>query len=168
MIRELLQFQQVFVDGKGYAGVASAVEVPKVEALKREYMAGGMGGKINVRTGQHAALTAAVTFQGFDPDLYTAFGVAEGQLIPFTVKGSTQDADGKTHAHAIKMRGFISKLDEGEWKDGEEVPLKLDLDLWYYKRERDGVELIEADPVNMIFRVNGVDQLADHRANIGR
>ncbi|MDO5643676.1 MAG: phage major tail tube protein, partial [Paracoccus sp. (in: a-proteobacteria)] len=118
--------------------------------------------------GQHAALTASVTFEGFDPDLYTGFGIAEGRMLSLTVKGSTQDADGKTHAHAVKMRGFISKLDEGEWKDGESVPLKLDFDLWYYKRERAGVELIEADPVNMIFRVGGVDQLAEHRANIGR
>lgn len=168
MIRELLQFQQVFVDGRGYAGIASAVEVPKVEVLTREYSAGGMSGKIKVRQAQHGLLTASVTFQGFDPDLYQHFGIAEGALLPLTVKGSTQDADGKTHAHAIKMRGFIAKLDEGEWKDGEEVPLKIDFELRYYKRERDGVELIEADPVNMVFRVRGVDQLAQHRANIGR
>ncbi len=168
MIRELLQFQQVFIDGKGYAGIASAVEVPKVEVLTREYTAGGMSGPIKVRQAKHGLLTAAITFQGFDPDLYTGFGIAEGSTLSLTVKGSTQDADGKTHAHAIKMRGFIEKLDEGEWKDGDEVPLKLDMSLRYYKRERDGVELIEADPVNMIFRVRGVDQLAQHRANIGR
>lgn len=109
-----------------------------------------------------------MTFQGFHPDLYTGLSLTEGSLLPLTVKGSTQDLDGNTHALAIKMRGFIEKIDEGEWKDGEEVPLKLDLSLRYYKRERAGVELIEADPVNMIFRVNGVDQLAQHRANIGR
>ena len=168
MIRELLQFQQVFVDGKGYAGMASAVEVPKIEVLTREFGAGGMSGNVKIRQARHGLLTASVTFQGFDPDLYTHLGIAEGALVPLTVKGSTQDADGNTNAHAIKMRGFISKLDEGEWKDGEEVPLKLDFDLHYYKRERAGVELIEADPINMIFRVNGVDQLAQHRANIGR
>lgn len=65
------------------------------------------------------------------------------------------------------MRGFIENLDEGEWASGEEVPLKLDISLRYYKRERAGVELIEADPLNMVFRVNGADQLAQHRANIG-
>lgn len=168
MIRELFQFQQVFVDGRGYAGVASAVEVPKVEALTREFRAGGMSGPVKVRQAGHGLLTATITFQGFDPELYLHFGITEAALIPFTVKGSTQDIDGKAHAHAIKMHGFISKFDEGEWKEGEEVPLKLDLDLRYYRRERDGVELIEADPINMVFRVNGVDQLAQHRANIGR
>lgn len=49
MIRELLQFQQVFVDGKGYAGVASAVTVPTVELLTREFSADGMSGPVKVR-----------------------------------------------------------------------------------------------------------------------
>ncbi len=167
-MRELLQFQQVFVDGKGYAGVASAVQVPTIELLTREFSAGGMSGPVKVRQARHGLLAATITFQGFDPDLYTSLGLTEGTLLPLTVKGSTQDINGETRAHAIKMRGFIEKLDEGEWKDGEEVPLKLDMSLRYYKRERAGVELIEADPINMIFRVKGVDQLAQHRANIGR
>lgn len=168
MIREMLQFQQVFVDGKGYAGVASAVQVPTVELLTREFSAGGMSGPVKVRSARHSLLAAMITFQGFDPDLYTSLQLGEGSLLALTVKGSTEDLDGNKHAHAIKMRGFIEKLDEGEWKDGEEVPLKLDMSLRYYKRERAGVELIEADPINMVFRVKGVDQLAQHRANIGR
>lgn len=167
-MRDLLQFQNVFVDGKGYAGLASAVQVPTIELLTREFSAGGMSGPVKVRQARHGLLAATITFQGFDPDLYTSLALTEGVLLPLTVKGSTQDADGQTHAHAIKMRGFIEKLDEGEWKDGEEVPLKIDMSLRYYKRERGGVELIEADPVNMIFRIKGVDQLAQHRANIGR
>lgn len=168
MIREILQFQQVFVDGKGYAGLASAVEVPKIEVKTRDYSAGGMGGDIKIPLPRIEMMTATMTFEGFDPDLYTHFSIVEGADIPFTVRGSTQDRDGATHRHAIKMRGFITKIDEGEWKDGEAVPLKLELSLRYYKRERDGVELIEADPENMIFKISGVDQLAQHRANIGR
>lgn len=167
-MRDLLQFQNVFVDGKGYAGVASAVQVPTIELLTREFSAGGMSGPVKVRQARHGLLAATVTFEGFDPDLYTGLALTEGTLLPLTVRGSTQDTDGTTHAHAIKMLGFIEKLDEGEWKDGEAVPVKLDMSLRYYKRERGGVELIEADPVNMIFRVKGVDQLAQHRANIGR
>lgn len=126
MIREMLQFQQVFVDGKGYAGVASAVQVPTVELLTREFSAGGMSGPVKVRSARHSLLAAMITFQGFDPDLYTSLQLGEGSLLALTVKGSTEDLDGNKHAHAIKMRGFIEKLDEGEWKDGEEVPLKLD------------------------------------------
>ena len=66
------------------------------------------------------------------------------------------------------MRGFIKVLDEGEWKDGEAVPLKLDMSLRYYLRERDGVELFEVDQENMIFRVNGRDQLVQQQGQARR
>jgi hypothetical protein len=168
-MRDILKFINVFVDGYGYAGVASAVEVPKIELATREFTAAGMAGPIDVRMGRLASvLSAKITFEGFDPHLYEALSPREGATIPLTIKGSTEDGDGKTHAHSIKMQGFIKLLDEGEWKDGEGVPLKLDLSLRYYKRERDGVELFEIDPVNMVFRVRERDLLAEHRTNISR
>lgn len=167
MIRELLHHMNVFVDGKGYFGMATEVEVPKPELGTREYSAGGMSAPIDVRQARHAKLTATITLNGFDPDLYGLFDITEGRDVPFTIKGSTEDRDGTTHAHAIKMRGIITKIDEGNWKGGEEVPLKLELSLRYYRRARDGVDLVEADPENMLFKLRGKDLLAGHRRNIG-
>lgn len=168
-MRDIFKFMNGFVDGYGYAGVISAAEVPKIELATREFNAAGMAGPVDVRLGRLAnALTSKLTFEGFDPHLYEALSPREGTLIPLTIKGSAEDGDGKTHAHSIKMQGFIKLLDEGEWKDGEGVPLKLDLSLRYYKRERDGVELFEIDPVNMVFRVRERDLLAEHRSNISR
>lgn len=167
-MNELLKFINVFVDGRGYAGIATSAVLPKLEALTRDFGAGGMSADVEVRSGRHAKMTATLNFEGLDPDLITLFDIAEGKTIAITLRGSTEDRDGSKHAHVIKMRGFIKELDEGEWKPGEPVPLKLPMAIDYYKRERDGVELIEADPVNMIFKVRGVDQLAQHRRNIGR
>jgi hypothetical protein len=168
MIKEILQYMNAFVDGRGYAGVVSSAELPSLEVLTREYSAGGMSGAVEVRMARHEKLTASLQFEGIDPKLLTLFDIAQGAEIGITLKGSTQDRDGTAHAHSVKLRGFIKKLDEGEWKEGEDAPLKLELALSYYKREHDGVELIEADPINMIFKVKGVDQLAQHRRNIGR
>lgn len=109
MIRDILKFQQVFVDGRGYAGLASAIEVPKVEQVMRDYSAGGMGGGIEVPMGRLEKLTATITFQGFAPELYTHFGIAEGAVLPFTVRGSAEDGNGTTHSHVVKMRGLIKK-----------------------------------------------------------
>lgn len=169
-MRDLLKYMNVFVDGYGYAGLASSVEVPKIEIATREFSAAGMSGPIDVRMGRLAnALTCKLNFEGFDPRLYRTLSITEGVLIPLTVKGSTEDGDGTAHAHNIAMRGFVKVLDEGEWKDGTDgVPLKLDLSLRYYRRERDGEELIEIDQENMGFRRGGTDLLAEHRANIGR
>ncbi|MEM6728839.1 MAG: phage major tail tube protein [Pseudomonadota bacterium] len=166
-MRDLLKFMNVFVDGYGFAGVASSVVVPKIEVATREFSAAGMAGPIAVRMGRlESALTCDMNFEGFDPRLYEALDVTEGSLIPFTCKGSTEDGDGTPHAHNVAMRGFIKMLDEGEWKDGDSVPLKLQLSLRYYRRERDGIELFEIDQENMLFRVKGRDLLAQHRANL--
>jgi len=168
-MRDILKFMNTFVDGYGFAGVASAAEVPKIEVATREFNAAGMAGPIEVRMARLAnALMAKLTFEGFDPHLYETLDITEGSLIPFTIKGSAEDGDGATHAHNIKMRGFLKVLDEGEWKDGEGVPLKLEMSLRYYKRERDRVELFEIDQENMVFRVRGKDLLAQHRINIAR
>lgn len=136
-MRDILKFMNGFVDGYGYAGVISAAEVPKIELATREFTAAGMAGPVDVRLGRLAnALTAKLTFEGFDPHLYRTLALTEGGQIPLTIKGSAEDGDGVTHAHDIKMRGFLKLIDEGEWKDGEPVPLKLDLGLRYYKRSR--------------------------------
>lgn len=168
-MRDILKFMGVFVDGYGYAGVASAVKVPKIEVAAREFKAAGMSGPIDVRMNRLAnVLSAELTFEGFDPHIYETLDIGEGSTIPLTVKGSAEDGDGKTHAHKITMRGFAKVIDEGEWKEGEGVPLKLEVSLRYYKRERDGVVLYEVDPVNMVFKVKEKDLLAEHRANISR
>lgn len=168
-MRDILKYCNGFVDGYGYAGVMSSAEVPKIELATRDFSAAGMAAPIKVRLARLSnALAAKLTFQGFDPHLYETLDITEGSTIPLTIKGSSEDRDGTTHAHSIKMNGFIETLDEGEWKDGEEVPLSLNLSLRYYKRERDGIELFEIDPENMIFRVKGRDLLSQHRLNIGR
>jgi uncharacterized protein len=39
--------------------------------------------------------------------------------------------------------------------------------LRYYREVHGGVDVNEIDVVNMVRKVRGVDQLAEHRANIG-
>ncbi len=168
-MKELLQYMGVTIDGYGYAGQATEVVVPKLELATRNFSASGMSGPVKVRMARLAsALEAEMTFEGFDPHLYDTFMPLEGETIPFTVRGSTQDGDGTIHAHKIVMRGFVESHDEGTWKEGEGVPLKLKLSLRHYERHIDGVEKWAANPEGMILRRNGVDLLAQHRANIGR
>jgi len=167
-MKELLQYMAVNIDGFGYAGQATEVVVPKLEIATRDFVASGMSGPIKVRMARLAsALEAEMTFEGFDPQLYDTFMPLEGETIPFTLRGSTQSGDGSVHAHKIAMRGFVESWDEGTWKEGDAVPLKLKMSLRSYERHIDGVEKWAANPEGMILRRNGVDLLAEHRANIG-
>ena len=168
-MKDMLQFIDVSVDGYGYAGVATEVELPKIEIATREFKASGMSGPIKVRMARLAnALEASLTFEGFPSALYDTLSISEGTEIPITLRGSTEDEDGATHAHKVVMRGFVEAYDEGTWKEGEAVPLKLKLSLRHYERHIDGAEKWAVNPRGMVFRKNGTDLLAQHRKNIGR
>jgi len=57
-MRDLLKFMNAFVDGYGFAGVASAVEVPKIEVATRDFSAAGMA------AGHHRGLADPLHLQG--------------------------------------------------------------------------------------------------------
>ncbi|WP_107497432.1 phage major tail tube protein [Thalassobius sp. I31.1] len=168
-MRDILQYVGIFADGRGYFGDAQKVMLPKMTIATKEFNASGMSGPIKVRMSRLAsALETTLTFGGLPSDLYDLLTVSEGEEIPFRFKGSTQGADGTTHAHMIVARGFVEEFDEGTWADAEDAPLNLKISLRHYERHIDGVEKWAVNPEGMILRRNGVDLLAQHRANIGR
>ena len=138
-MRDILKYVNAFVDGYGMAGVVKNFEPPKIEQATREFVGAGMAGPVDVRLGRLAnVLRCQLQFEGFDPTLYRALDIREGAFLPLTLKGSTEDRDGTTHAHTFNLRGFFKDYDEGTWEDGQDVPLKTTFSLSYYKRTRDG------------------------------
>ena len=135
--------------------------------MLQEYKAGGLSAAIDVPMAAHEKLEAEMTLNAFDADVLKLFGVAPGKQVAFTARGAVLDDDGTAHAVVVKMRGLIKEVDMGTWKPGEEATLKLSLSLRYYKLERDGDEIVEADPINMVCKVDGKDQLADTRKALG-
>ena len=166
MIPDILKNMNLFVDGRGYAGKVAQVNLPKLAPVVQEYKAGGFSAPVDVPMSCHEKLEAEFTVNTFDPDIITGFNITKAD-VPFTMRGAVQDDDGTTHTIIASMRGLIKELDAGDWKSGEESTLKVGLSLRYYRLERDGLELIEADPENMVFRVNGTDQLEAERAALG-
>ncbi|MFK7865880.1 MAG: phage major tail tube protein [Alphaproteobacteria bacterium] len=157
----------VFVDGRGFIGKGSEVTLPKLTPKLQEYYAGGMSAPVDIPMNAHEKLEAEITLKGYDPEVLKLFSVTTGKITPFTVRGGLTDQDGAQHNMVIKMRGMVKEMDFGSWKPGDEAPLKLSLTLNYYKLEQGGQTLIEADPINMVMLVDGVDQLAATRKALG-
>ena len=87
-------------------------------------------------------------------------------MLRFT--GSYQrDDTGETTAVEIVVRGRHEEIDFGNQKAGDDTETSIKTIWSYYKLSIDGVEKILIDIPNMIERVNGVDLLEKHRANIG-
>ena len=70
------------------------------------------------------------------------------------------------HAEFFTMRGLLTSVDPDTWKPGEEMPLKINMSLRYYKLEIDGAVVYEIDPVNYKAVINGVDQLETTRQHL--
>ena len=167
MIREILQNVNLFIDGRGQAGQIEEYTLPKISVVMMEIGAGGMGGTIDVPMAQIEKMETEFTLNSVGGDTYKLLTVVNGATIPVTARAVAQDDDGTKHAFVARMRGIVKEPDQGSWKRGGDAKQKVAMTLRSYQLLRDGEELFYADPVNMVMRVNGIDQLALDRAILG-
>lgn len=159
----VLKHFNAYVDGRGYAGRVDAATLPAINLVKEDHRAGGMDGVKRIELGMEA-LQLSLTFAEIDPAILGLLGV-EG--VPLTLRGSVQAQGGRSESVVVSMRGEWAGLEFGEWKPGTKTTNPLTVDIDYFRYVQDDVVWVEIDTVNMVRIINGVDQLAVHRANIG-
>ena len=76
---------------------------------------------------------------------------------------------GKAEGKPVKMelKGWFSSAKVGSFKQGEGAACEYKMEVIAMKLEVDGRELKEVDIDNHIWKVDGVDLLADFRKNLG-
>ncbi len=163
---DILKYLNLIVDGKGYAGKIEEYSPPDLVVSTEEFRAGGMDVPIDIDMGQEK-MTCSFVIPSYDADLLALWGIRKGATLPFTAKGSLESLDGSTKAVLHAMRGKITSLARGTWGSGKKPAMTVTMSLQYYREEQAGHVLHEIDAINMIRIINGVDQLAEHRANIG-
>jgi len=166
MIADVLKNMNLFVDGRGYAGVVDEITPPKLTMKTEEHRAGGMDAPIELDMGMEK-LEASYSLSKYDTEVLGLFGLAPGNLVPHTFRGAVESEDGTVKAVVIQLRGKMRETDPGSWKPGEKAQLKAAISVRYYKLTVDGVDVHEIDIENMIRKINGVDQLAAQRAALG-
>jgi P2 family phage contractile tail tube protein len=166
MIPQTLTNMNLFVDGKGYAGIATEVNPPKLTRKTEEHRGGGMDGPVTLGLGMEQ-LEANFTTIGIQKDVLSFFGLADDTAFSGSFRGSFKEQTGEVVAAIITLRGMLSEADPGSWKPGEKNEYKYTLKANYYKMELDGAVVHELDPINCIRIVNGNDEAAAERAAIG-
>jgi hypothetical protein len=163
-IPHTLQGYAAFVDGRGYAGRTEEAQLPKIALKTEDHRDGGMDAPIELAMGMEKLGDVVITFTGQEAELLDGFGRSD---LPITLRGSFLDGAGVEHPDVIHVRGLCKEIDDGNWKAAEGGKRKVTLAPRYYKRTTDGRDRLEIDPVNKIRMVNGVDQLAQRRRNLG-
>ena len=166
MLDDILKNMNLFVDGRGQAGNIEEITLPKLASKTEEFRNGGMDAAVEVEMGMEK-LEMDFTLTRFDKTVLKLYGLSPGKLKPLTIKGSLVSEDGSEVAVTINLMGMIKEVDAGSWKPGDKATLKFAVALHYYKLVIAGDVIYEIDVPNLIRIVDGVDQLAQTRANIG-
>lgn len=157
----------LIVDGRGLLGKLENVKLPDLKSKVEEWRGGGMLGEIEVTLG-FEKLALPFKIGGFEPGLMKLWGLQAGAVKAFQVLGHavTEDSD-ETIAIAAYIRGKLADVETDEFKPGSTGMASYEVKMHYYRLLANDEELIEYDPINLVLKIGGVDQLASMRANLG-
>ncbi|MGL5815345.1 MAG: phage major tail tube protein [Aeromonas sp.] len=164
-----LKHLNVFLDGGNWLGVAEDFTPPKLSQKFEAYRGGGMIGAANIHMGlEDGALDTSFTFGGLEADLVKRMGTPKIDGVSLRFAGSVQrDDTSEVVAVEIVQRGRFKELDRGTLKSGDNSQSKVSMVNTYYKETMNGLDLVEIDLLNMVWIVDGVDLMAEHRKAIG-
>lgn len=164
--RAILKNFAIFVDGRGYAGEALSYSPPALALTTEGLRASGMDAEVAIDMGMEA-MEATFSFANLPAEIFTRFGLSEGNSTQLTARGAVEDGDGTVHAEVHHCRGKITRVGPGAWEPGQRPALEVTMSLIYFRQQRDNRELVEVDVPNMTRVIDGVDQLAARRQAMG-
>lgn len=157
----------VFNEGQSYMGEIAEIALPKLARKMEKYRGGGMDGEVDIDLGQQA-LELELSCAGIMEQVFDQYGITKAAGVMLRFAGAYQrDDTGDVDAVEVVVRGRHAEIDMGKAKPGDKTDFKVKSSLTYYKLSMNGKEKIEIDLLNMIFKVNGVDRLAEQRKAIG-
>jgi P2 family phage contractile tail tube protein len=159
----------VYDEGEKLVGVADEVTLPNLESSSETISGAGIAGEFeSPNFGHFGSLQTEISFRTlFD----SAFRLAVPSGRTITLRASQQSYDvagGEFRHRALKiiLKVIPKGLELGKLSKGKPTETKNTLEILYIKIEESGVELLELDKLNFIYRVNGVDVLKDIRDQI--
>jgi P2 family phage contractile tail tube protein len=165
-IQNIRKYFNVFYNGLGKAGKCEEFNPPKLAAKLEDFLGGGMFAPAEITMGLEK-LESDFTLKSYDKDVIGTFGVTEGTDITVSLREVLEDDDGTQTGVVHTLRGKVKEIDQGSVQTGTAAKLKTTLTLKYYKLEHGGTTVLEIDVVNMVFKRNGVDALANVRSLLG-
>lgn len=167
MLPRKLKYLNVFVEGVGSPGEVTSVKLPNLKKKTEEFRGGGMSGPVKVVNG-HEGIDLEAEYGGYMIEAVKQMGVTRVDGLGIRFVGSYQrpDASGADTVEVV-VRGFHEELDRGDSKIGDDTKFTVKTACSYYKEIINGEVAYEVDLLNMVWTVDGVDLLAEHRANIG-
>lgn len=160
---------KVYKDGYDFLGTTEH-DAPTINAVIAEMKGAGIGGTVEIPVKALVqAMGMTLTFNDVTPQIYKIL-VQEAHHIELWA--AIQDTDPKTGALVIKQHKLIYKAYPktntiGKLTPGEMQGRSVEFSVLYYRETYDGNDIVEIDPLNCIYRINGKDENSDIRKAIG-
>lgn len=152
-----------FVDGVSYAGRVLEGKIPEIKIQTANHRGGGMDGSVAVDMGTEA-MQAELTLAEWPPELIKMVGTRQRIVLR---PGAMGEDDFSADSFVATIGGRWTVVNFSDLKPGSDTPLKLTLEVDYYRMQHNGEELFEIDIQAGKRVIGGVDQLAGIRSAMG-
>lgn len=160
----------VYIDGGNFFGAAKEVTLPEGAAKMVEHVALGMQGAIDLPVG-FEKMTAKIAWTSFVKEAIIATAdIYKGLKMQIRANLEEWSSSGlvSEKAFVISLVATSTNIPAGSFKAQENMEVETNFNVMYIKCTIGGKDVYEMDPVGNIYKVNGVDRLANYRANIGQ
>ncbi|MBK1868248.1 phage major tail tube protein [Taklimakanibacter albus] len=157
----------IIADGFGQLGKMESVKLPDLKQVFEDWRGGGMPGAVEVELGIEK-MQIEFKIGGVDRNLLKMWGLQQGAIKPFQILGHAvaEDSDESLGVSAY-VRGKLGEIEFDEFKTGSLANISYVVKMHYYRLRVGDEDMVEYDPINLVYKIGGVDQLAAQRANLG-
>lgn len=160
----------VYEDATEYVGI-SEVALPEISNMTEEISGAGIGGKIeSVILGAIEAMTVTFNFRTVTKN---AIKLHEPRKHKIDLRAAQQQTDTvKGTTEVVKIKHILTitpkKLNPGKVASASAAEVSGEYAVSYYATYINGKKMLEIDPLNYIYYVNGKDYLKDVRKALGK
>ena len=167
-IPEVIHDFNLYVTGNKLGGVTGEVKVPELASVTSTTSGAGILGEYeSVVAGHYGSMEQEIPFRCINADYFTL--INPNEAFEVTLRGSIQYTEQATMkvkhmGMRIVYRGRCKKINIGTVKQRGSMDSSVTLELFYILIEMDGQSKLELDKLNGVFKVDGVDLLAEVKA----
>lgn len=165
VIPEVINKYNVYRNGNVMIGVSGEVSLAEFQSITETISGAGLLGEIEtVVVGMFSSMKQEIPFRILDEDVFSLGNPLEVQEL--TLRASeqvTEKASGGIEFQGMRIvfRGRPTGFKPGTMKNGSQMNASVTLELFYVLIEIDGESKLELDKLNSVYKVNGVDILAE-------
>jgi P2 family phage contractile tail tube protein len=159
----------VYLDGNSMLGKAEEIKLPDIVVKMVEHKALGMVGTLELPSG-FDKLEGDIKWTSFYRQVMSKMA-NPFKFVSLQVRSNVEVYGANGRTQELPLVTFLTvqfkKSPLGSFKGHENVDIPTSFSCTYIKQVFDGQDVLELDVLANIYKVDGIDILANYRANIG-